>query len=68
MSISEFVFNSIVTESKKAGATDMSAKKHAAMGQKMFDRSSFIDKTAGKMIERMAKEAGKELKPAKNKK
>ena len=38
------------------------------MGQKMFDRSSFIDKTAGKMIERMAKEAGKELKPAKNKK
>ena len=65
MEIAEFVYDSIIKEAVKGGSNQAIARRHAEMGKKMFKQSSFIDKTVGKMIERMAKEAVKDSKMAK---
>ncbi len=68
MDIANFVYDSIIKESVKGGASEGIARRHAEMGKKIFKQSSFIDKTAGKMIERMIKEAVKDSKMAKKSK
>ncbi len=69
MNAIDVVYDGIYKSSLKQKASTRSAHKHAQMGCKMYKQSSFADKTVGKMIERMIKEATQESKAEmKNKK
>ena len=62
MSISKFVFDSIIKAATKGGATESSARRFADIGVTDFERSSFLDKNVGQMIDRLSKEAIKQSK------
>lgn len=60
MSISQFVYDSILTGAKKDGSTDSIARRFASTGQQSFKQSRFLDKNVGAMIERMISDAVKQ--------
>ncbi len=62
MSISKFVFDSIIKAATKGGAIESSARRFADIGVTDFERSSFLDKNVGQMIDRLSKEAIKQSK------
>jgi len=62
MDLNQFVYDAIKREAEKRGALAQFAQRNAEIGCQMYKQSSFFDKTAGKMIERMVKEAVKETK------
>ncbi len=68
MDANDVVYNGIYKGSKNKGASERSSLNHALQGVKLFKQSSFLDKTVGKMIERMISAAIKEYKAAKKSK
>lgn len=66
MSISKFVYDSILNGAKKAGATSSIARRFASTGQQSFDQSRFLDKNVGAMIDRMISDAVKQSKMTTN--
>lgn len=62
MDLNQFVYDAIKKEAEKRDALPQFARRNARIGCQMYKQSSFFDKTVGKMIERMVKEAVKESK------
>ncbi len=62
MNAIDVVYNGIYKGALYLKASERSAHKHAQMGCKMYKQSSYVDKNAGQMIERMITDAVNESK------